>query len=271
LSEQVLWSHTPLVVERGRERAQRDDADAVISAVSAGGPRLAVPEDIRDVSFHSGVRGYDRRQVDRYVQRVNRVIAELEMASSPQSAVRHALDRVGEQTSGILHHARETADEIVRTARAEAEDTVARAKDEASDITADARAEADKIAAEAEAAVGRANTEAGEIVANATKQAEAILLRADSQIVERRAREEQRLEEIRLAAEEEMKRVRAEIDALATRRSLALDEVGALSRRLQELVASNRPEEEDEPGAVEDQPGVAEDEPGAVEDEPTSA
>ena len=254
LSEQVPWSHTPFVVERDREFAQREDADAVIAAAPAGAPRTAVPEDIRDVSFHSGVRGYDRRQVDRYVQRVNRVIAELEIASSPQSAVRHALDRVGEQTSGLLQHARETADAIVRTARAEAEDTVARAKDEASDITADAGAEADKIAAEAEAAVGRANTEAGEIMANATKQAEEILMRADAQIVERRAREEQRLEEVRLAVEEEMQRLRAEIDALAARRSLALDEVDALSKRLQELVASNRPEADGEPGAAEDEP-----------------
>lgn len=241
------------MAERDRERAQSKAADAVLSATPGGGPRLAVPEDIRDVSFHSGVRGYDRRQVDRYVQRVNRVIAELEIASSPQSAVRHALDRVGEQTSGILHHARETADEIVRTARAEAEDTVARAKDEASDITAHARTEADKIAADAETVVGRANAEAGEIIANATKQAEAILVRADSQIVERRAREEQRLEEVRLEAEEEMQRLRAETDALAARRSLALDEVRALAERLQDLVASNRPEEDGEPVAAEDE------------------
>src|ERR1700724_1461787 len=69
-----------------------------------------VPADIRDVSFHTAVRGYERREVDRYVQRVNTVIAELEIAGSPEAAVRHALDRVGEQTSGILQQARETAD-----------------------------------------------------------------------------------------------------------------------------------------------------------------
>ena len=79
-----------------------------------------VPGDVRDVTFHTSVRGYERREVDRYVQRVNRVIAELEIARSPESAVRHALDRVGEQTSGILQRARETADEIIHTARSEA-------------------------------------------------------------------------------------------------------------------------------------------------------
>src|SRR4051794_41962819 len=90
--------------------------------------RDPLPEDVRDPSFSTAVRGYDRHAVDRYVERVNRVIAELQVSGSPKAAVRHALDRVGEQTSGILQHARETAEEITASARQEAEETTARAK-----------------------------------------------------------------------------------------------------------------------------------------------
>ena len=104
--------------------------------------RDPLPRAIRDPSFPASVRGYDRRAVDTYVQRVNRLIAELQVSGSPKAAVRHALERVGEQTSGILQRARETAEEITTGAREEAEETTARAKAEARDILADAEREA---------------------------------------------------------------------------------------------------------------------------------
>ena len=50
-----------------------------------------IPKEIRNVSFPGSVRGYDREAVDDYVKSVNRVIAELEISSSPRAAVRHAL------------------------------------------------------------------------------------------------------------------------------------------------------------------------------------
>jgi DivIVA domain-containing protein len=53
----------------------------------------------RNVTFTGSRRGYDRGAVDAYVERVNRLIAELEVTRSPQAAVRHALERVGEQAS----------------------------------------------------------------------------------------------------------------------------------------------------------------------------
>src|SRR5205823_3153632 len=69
--------------------------------------RTRVPADIRNVAFPAAMRGYDRDAVDAYVRRVNRVIAELEVTRSPQAAVRHAVERVGEQTKTILDEARE--------------------------------------------------------------------------------------------------------------------------------------------------------------------
>src|SRR5437764_10365622 len=129
-----------------------------VSALSADVGQ--VPDSVRNVSFPTAVRGYERREVDRYVQRVNRVIAELEITRSPESAVRHALDRVGEQTSGILQRARETADEIIHTARSEAEDTTARGKAGARELIEDARAEADRVVDEARRQAQEARGEA---------------------------------------------------------------------------------------------------------------
>src|SRR6478736_4719291 len=104
-----------------------------------------VPEDIRDVSFATAVRGYDRREVDAYVERVNRIIAELEVSRSPQSAVKHALDRVGEQTSGVLQRAREVAEELTATAMAEADHVTRRAKVEAEEAVESAQTQAHQL------------------------------------------------------------------------------------------------------------------------------
>jgi DivIVA domain-containing protein len=146
------------------------------AAPSAFGSLLSdVPSDIRDVSFPTVVRGYDRREVDAYVQRVNRVIAELEISRSPQAAVKHALDRVGEQTSGVLQRAREVAEELTSTALAEAEHATRRAKVEAEEMTEQAQMQAHQLR-------GQSKEEADEIIARARAEAAENLKRAEEQV-----------------------------------------------------------------------------------------
>ena len=96
----------------------------------------------RDVDFPISLRGYDRGAVDRYVQEVNQAIAELEISSSPQSAIRHALEQVSEETSGLLQRAHETADEIASRSRAQADDRLQRAQTEADEVRETATREA---------------------------------------------------------------------------------------------------------------------------------
>jgi DivIVA domain-containing protein len=86
---------------------------------------------VRDVGFPIALRGYDRDAVDAYVQEVNRIIAELQVGRSPQSAIRHALDQVSEETKGILERAHETADEITARSRSQADDRLQWAEREA--------------------------------------------------------------------------------------------------------------------------------------------
>jgi DivIVA domain-containing protein len=105
---------------------------------------------VRDVDFPLVLRGYDREAVDAYVRDVNRVIAELETRQSPQSAIRHALDQMSEETRGILERAHETADEITARSRAQADDRLQWAEREARDAIAAATERVHDLEADAE-------------------------------------------------------------------------------------------------------------------------
>jgi DivIVA domain-containing protein len=181
-------------------------------------------KDVRNVSFPGSVRGYDRDAVDAYVERVNGVIAELEIASSPKAAVRHALEQVGEQTSGILQRAREAAEEITVSARQEAEAATARAKAEAAELVVDASTRAD-----------RAQAEAAEHVARAEQEAKGILLeaRADAATILAEAREEIAAE--RAEAEEGLRRLQADAEAVNEQRDELVAGVRALAQRLEDV------------------------------------
>ena len=79
-------------------------------------PLAKLPEDplpdVAEVSFPMVLRGYDRLAVDAYVRKTSQLVAELQATRSPEAAVRRALGRVGEEVSGILQRAHETAEEI---------------------------------------------------------------------------------------------------------------------------------------------------------------
>ena len=139
-----------------QESPEQDQAQSVTAL------QAHVPAEIRNVSFPVSVRGYDRRAVEVYVQRVNRVIAELEVTRSPQAAVRHAVDRVSEQTKGILQQARESAEQITDAAREEAGQIIGTAKAEAAERLRRSEEEIAALQEEAEARMRelQADTEA---------------------------------------------------------------------------------------------------------------
>jgi chromosome segregation ATPase len=105
---------------------------------------------VRDVDFPIALRGYERDAVDGYVVEVNRIIAELQVGRSPQSAIRHALDQVSEETRGILERAHETADEITARSRAQADDRLQWAEREAREAIAAATERVHELEADTE-------------------------------------------------------------------------------------------------------------------------
>jgi cell division initiation protein len=100
--------------------------------------RSRVPDheiaEVRDVDFPTAMRGYERAAVDAYVSRVNRLLAELQITAAPESAIRHALDEVANETRGLLERAHETADEITRRSRSQADDRLQLAEQEAEEV-----------------------------------------------------------------------------------------------------------------------------------------
>jgi DivIVA domain-containing protein len=182
--------------------------------------RDKVPREIRDVSFPVAVRGYERRAVAAYVERVNRVIAELEVGSSPQAAVRHALNRVGEQTSGVLQRAREAAEEITATALAEAEE-----------ITSSARAEAEQsleeVKLQSHQLRGRSKEEADQILAEAQAAADEQLRRAEDQTGK-----------VCREAEGRLRALQGDTDAVWDERRKLLEELPRIARELMDLTGA---------------------------------
>jgi DivIVA domain-containing protein len=125
-----------------------------ITAPLATLPDDALPQ-VSDVDFPVVLRGYDRIAVDAFVRKTSQLVAELQATRSPEAAVRRALERVGEEVSGILQRAHDTAERITATSRREAEDRLEAARAEAAQITAaaegrvkDLDAETDRIWAE---------------------------------------------------------------------------------------------------------------------------
>src|SRR6266567_2950783 len=162
------------------QKGQRDETEGgkPEPKQSFGELRHYVPAEILNVSFPGAVRGYDRHAVDAHIKRVNRLIAEIKVSSSPRMAVRHALEQTEQQVSGLLERARETADEITTSAHREAETEADAIRAKAAELLVNANAEADATKTDAEKLLADTKAEAVTVLANAKAEAEDILVRA---------------------------------------------------------------------------------------------
>ena len=153
---------------------------AILQEITA--PLEHLPDDpvsVVHADFPVALRGYDRMAVDAYVQRTSQLVAELQATRSPEAAVRRALERVGDQISGILQRAHETAEEITAQSRREAEDRLEHARVEAAEIAAraaqrvrDLDADTDRIWIERHRIVDDARDLASQLLALAETAAE---------------------------------------------------------------------------------------------------
>jgi DivIVA domain-containing protein len=204
----------------GGEETERERPVHHRSPPATGGRAAHVA---RDVDFPIALRGYDRGAVDRYVAEVNQAIAELEISSSPQSAIRHALEQVSEETSGLLQRAHETADEITTRSRAQADDRLQRAQNEADEVretanreAADTRAkltqELDQIRAEVQARIDALKRSA-EAIAAERRQLIGEVLEISERLGELAREEAQRFLEAEEAAREEAEAPTQKIEA----------------------------------------------------------
>lgn len=153
---------------------------AIMQEITA--PLATLPDDAvpiaADVDFPIVLRGYDRIAVDAYVKKTTQLVAELQATHSPESAVRRALERVGEEVSGILQRAHDTAAEITAKSRSEAEDRLESARRETAQLKTRAADEVKELDLETD----RIWEERLRIVEDARELARQLMTLADSAV-----------------------------------------------------------------------------------------
>jgi len=218
-----MSSHTRAVVSGEPPEPAQTDSGGPPAPPEEGGDsteRRGVPREIDDVSFPVSIRGYDRGAVDAYVSRVQHLVAELEVTRSPEAAVKHALEQVGEQTKGILGQAGETAEQITIAARQDAEESTARAKHDAEDVVANAKAGA------------------AEILASSKAEAEATVAQAQNEAAAHLQRSQEEVAALREEAEARMRELHADTEAIQQERSQLLDDIREITTRVEEAASA---------------------------------
>jgi len=224
--------------------------------------RHYVPAEILNVSFPAAVRGYERHAVDAHIKRVNRLIAEIKVSSSPRMAVRHALEQTEQQVSGLLEQARETADEITTSAHREAETAADGIRAKAADLLVNANAEAEATKTEAEKLLADSKAEAETVLANARAEAEDLLTRsrldAENTLTRAQREADERLQQLqtelatlRDQTEARMREFQADTATVWEDRRQLLEQVRGMASRLVDLADAATDREPDEPDLLE--------------------
>ena len=217
------------------------------SRVLTAADRDRILKDARTVEFPVGLRGYDRAAVDRYVERMSRLITELEMSSSPEAAVRHALDEVSDETRDILQRAHQTAEEITARSRSRADDRLQEAERESEELHESAlrRAAQERDAAKQEADQLReqAAREVAELRETADREVAELRETADHEVAELRETADREVAALRDKAARETQQLRTTTereteDMRATARRDAEEMVEYAETRTRELARS---------------------------------
>jgi DivIVA domain-containing protein len=174
--------------------------------------------DVTGVEFSASRRGYDRAEVDQYVEKVSRIVVELEAMRSPDAVIERALADVGEETSAILRRARKAAEEIIADAEAHVRDRNEQAEAQAREQREDADHYSARIKAEGEEVLDKARSEADQMLAQA--RAEAKGLRDEATTEATRTRTD---------AERYQAQVSAHIEQLAQDRHRLIDDLRKLA------------------------------------------
>ena len=244
------------------------------SRVNAEG-RGRLARAVREVDFPIALRGYDRAVVDRYVNEVNRVIAELEITSSPEAAIRHALDEVSEETRGLLERANETAEQITARSRSRADDRLQQAEREADELRAVAASETDELRANAAREVQELRTtakrETDEQREMAAHEAHELREAAAREAHQLRATAHREAEELRAAAEARVRELDRDADDLWRERRRLLKEMSAVAMQQLEIAdAASARFQREARSAAEDPADPSTDETLVISDEASS-
>ncbi len=180
-------------------------------------------ERIRSATFAIARKGYDKREVERFLQKLADWLEAGGGDQARSDLVKRELERVGERTAGILSQAEDSAEQLRAEAETEASSTLNRAREQSASTRKSAdeyasriRGEADKYAQKTR---GEADTSAKETMARAAQEARQGL--SDAQSKAQRIIEEgnKRREDIESVISDLIRRrdgVAGEVDRLAS-------------------------------------------------------
>jgi DivIVA domain-containing protein len=117
------------------------------------------PEEIRGADFNIALRGYDRHEVEAFLQEVAAEMAELkESSESPYQTV-------GEDIGQLLQQTKDVADKLLLDAQSDAAALVQNAANEAAAVTQNAEAYANQLREQVDAEAARSRAEADRLFA----------------------------------------------------------------------------------------------------------
>lgn len=207
-------------------------------------------ERIRSATFRVARRGYDKREVDRFLSQLAEWLETGGDDDARAETVRHELERIGQQTTKILTDAHDVAEGL----RSEGEATARTIHEEADAYAAQTRSDADaygkQTRSEADAHAERVRIEADEYASETRGEAEADVTRirnaAEAEAREKREQTEQLAEDMSAHAAHRRRELEASIDRLEERRAAVLAEMDRLSSELSGKAIEYRPQSMEE-------------------------
>jgi DivIVA domain-containing protein len=189
---------------------------------------------IRNATFPSVRRGYDKQEVEKFLARLADWLATGAGDESRSDTVKRELERVGQRTGAILAQAEESAQQIRAEAEEEARGTINTANMQADET----RTETDTYSTEARTS---ADSYAQQIRQSAEEEAGKIRVKAEHDA--REAIESARAQARRIVDEGTQRRedIEAVIADLLRRRDDVLTDTEELSTRLTAAVSQHRP------------------------------
>lgn len=107
--------------------------------------RKTAADKVRAKTFPIGLRGYDRTAVDAWREEIAKRFEELGSQPPRDTAVKQALEEVGQETAAILQRAHEAAEELTTRSRSQAEGRLQRAESEAAETIREAEERARQL------------------------------------------------------------------------------------------------------------------------------
>lgn len=190
---------------------------------------------IRNATFPSAKRGYDKQEVEKFLSRLADWLETGGGDESRSETVKRELERVGERTGAILSQAEDSAQEIIAEARTESE----RARSDADAYAEERSAEAD---AYSDSTRKSADVDAAKIREDAAADADAAIADAEAQA--------QRIVDEGTRRREDVESVIAD---LVSRRDEVIGDIEALKGKLSATMSEHRPADEGDRFAVPEQ------------------